>query len=121
MTDLSLLPPSQDVELYSGDDQRIRVEVYEADGTTPADITGATIASQVRLNADDDTVALTATVEPVDLTLGTFDLVFTGGDLATLLAGRVQWRGVWDCEYELGGTPRTVVRGAFTIVSDVTR
>jgi hypothetical protein len=118
---ISTGPSPLDWEAYAGDINRATLSMpSEAD---PVDITGAVVEAQARASASDATVAATATVTLVEPVLGTFTVEWDGEALRTLVAGEEKWTGVWDLQIiETGETlPRTVYRGVFTVIHDVTR
>ena len=76
----------------------------------PIDLTGKTIAAQLRDRADStDSTALTVT--PVDLPAGQFTVSQTAATKG----------GVYDVQVTTGDLPRTYIRGRLSIVRDVTR
>lgn len=114
-------PMTLDWSVYVGDSNE---ELFEflTDGV-PWDLTGAVVTAQARVTAPDPAIAVTATVAPVDPTIGTYHVSWDGEALRTLLAGAETWKGTWDLQVlEAGKTlPRTLLRGAFLATHDVTR
>lgn len=107
---LSAVPLDQPLILYQGDDWRLDIVVTNPDGT-PADLTGATVSSQVRRTPDAAEVLgeFTATIEG-----NTIHLHMPASTSATITSG------VWDCQL---ATPDvvTLVGGKLTVPLEVTR
>lgn len=88
-----------------------------ANGATPVDLTGASLAMQVRRKAADTTVTFTPTVTITGAAAGTFDIEITQAQLAGLT-------GVFDFDLVLtvaGGDKTTVMFGKLQIDQGVTR
>ena len=115
-------PATLDWKVYAGDANKELLQFYAAD--QPWNLTGATITAQARKTASDPTAALTATctVETASGT-GIVSVAWDGEQVRTLLGASEEWTGVWDLQVkETGQTlPRTVLRGVFSAVMDVTR
>jgi hypothetical protein len=114
-------PAPLDWETYSGD---ANLEIFEVvTESDPVDITGAEIAAQARVSASDPAVALEAVTEVVEPLLGRFTVAWPGEEVRALLGVEERWTGVWDLQFTAAGEPlpRTLLRGVFTAVADVTR
>jgi hypothetical protein len=99
-----------------GDDLIIPFEYMEDDGTTPIDLTGCTITSQVRTKPG-GYIILEFDVELTDAESGKFTL--SAPHAAT--SGIMKETGVWDVQLETaGGLIDTIVEPAsVTIIRDV--
>ena len=109
-------------DVYAGDAQSLLVTVTESG--VPVGLTGATIESEVRETPiAPDPPTLTGGVTLVDAVNGQFSLSWPAADLTTALDGAAEFHGVWDVQMtELAAPdPVTLLRGRFTIRSDVTR
>jgi len=104
---------TQPLELYQGDDYAAIVHV-SFDGA-PADLSGYTVAAQIRRNNADS--------DPIEATIGTS---ITGSDIildidktvTTDLAGSF----MWDLQLTDGtGTVTTIMRGPVHVMLEVTR
>lgn len=113
-------PQQLDWEVYAGDLNR---ELFAVQTTDPVDLTGAVIEAQARKSAVDKDIALTAKVTPVELTLGQFTVEWSGTEVRALLAGEMNWSGVWDLQITMADEtlPMTLLRGQFVATHDVTR
>jgi len=108
-------------ETYVGDANEETFEFLS--GNDPQDITGAIITAQARAAASDPTPAIDAVCTVTDGPKGLATVAWDGELLRTLVGNEDQWVGVYDMQIlELGKTlPRTVLRGKFTAILDVTR
>lgn len=120
---LDLSPVVINLKAARGDTWRVRVEVYEAnpDGTpnvdSPVDLDGSTLSSQFRHRETGELFA-TATVEPVDLAAGTFDVVVAHADTADAPLGKSL---AYDVQQDTGTERRTIVTGSVRVVVDWTQ
>ena len=114
-------PSPLDWKVYAGD--RNEAQFVFTAGGAPWDLTGADISAQARLRDIDPAVALTATTVWVDAAGGLATVGWDGEEVRALLAGATHWQGVWDFQVlEAGQTlPKTMLRGKFTAIYDVTR
>lgn len=87
----------------------------------PVDLTGYTVTAQARAKATDQAAALTAAITVVNATQGQIEIRWPGAAVATLLAGKATWKGVWDLQLTSADGPLTVAAGNFGAVMDVTR
>lgn len=111
-TTISRLPTGVDMILYQGDDFALTITVRNPDGTD-ADLTGAIVRSQIRVNPGDATVA------------GQFTVGVTGNMITLTLPGPTSAtlpnQCVWDCEMTVSGRTTTLVAGRITLTPEVTR
>lgn len=105
---IDLRPKVLNLSAYRGDAWSLRITL------TGMDLTGSTIAAQVRARPDSTEVLATLDVSPVDLSAGVFDI----GQAAATEGGH------YDVQITPGGTgglPRTYVRGRLQVTADTTR
>lgn len=120
---LDLSPTVVNLKVARGDTWRVRIEVYVAnpDGTpdleNPVDLDGSTLSSQFRHRATGEPFA-TATVDPVDLAAGTFDVVVAYGDTGEAPLGKTL---AYDVQQDTGTERRTIITGAVRVVADWTQ
>jgi hypothetical protein len=89
---------------------------------TPIDLTGMAVTAMARKKATDADPAVTAEVTITDPVNGQGFLRWPGAEVATSMAGKAEWIGVWDMQIDDGATdPVTVAAGGFTATMDVTR
>jgi hypothetical protein len=122
MTVLTLGPAVLDLAgIRAGDRNLIQFTLTRAGG--PVDLTGQTLMAHARYNASSvDPPALAAVVVITDAPGGVLTVRWPGDDVRALMREAPTWRGVWDLQMAAGGSdPVTMVAGAFTAVSDVTR
>jgi hypothetical protein len=118
-----MVPATHPITVYRGDafNQPYRLRERLADGTSgdPLDLTGCTVAAQIRQDADSTTVLATFTCS-LGTDLGVVNTSLTGEQTGELVgSGPI---GVWDLQVTWpDGTPRTYLRGRVTLVKDVTR
>ena len=119
MAKLSLVPPKQNIELYSGDTTNILLYI-------PADLTNAAVSMAVKQEDGTALFALTEgsgiTVTPNDLPpngLGTYSSVRLAPTSAqtSLLEGV---SAVYDVQAVTGSEVRTWLRGSITAIADTT-
>lgn len=108
-------PVPTDLWVYRGDSGRFQVNVTEADGTTPVDISAATWLAEI--HTPDDAPAGQFTIEPL---AGQPHIVEVVLDAATS-ASLVEPSYVYDVEMTLGGEVTTLIRGTITVEADVSR
>jgi hypothetical protein len=108
---------THNLELRQGDDFTQILSFFEADGTTPKNLTGYQVRAQLR--------RWPSSPDGIDLVIDTDQLVL-GGTVtislngATTTALRVR-PYVWDLELEEpGGTVQTVLTGSVTVLAQVT-
>jgi hypothetical protein len=122
MATLDLTPGGLDLKVYSGDENRMVLQVLA--GGVPMDLTGVEIAAQARSDRLPATaVGVDAVVVPVDAAMGLFALTWDGEVLRTLIGSEPSWVGVWDLQLlGLGKVlPESPLGGTFTAMPDVTR
>jgi hypothetical protein len=118
---MSSNPISRDV--VQGDDISYQFKLYQDDAkTTPVDLVGATITSDIRKEYSQP-VAASFTVENTDLPNGTFTLKMSGATTAGLslnAKGRIT-SFVWDVQVKFqDGTIKTPVYGYLKVQRQVT-
>lgn len=109
MTNVDLSARTVDIRVTRNDAWSLQITLQAPDGT-PINLTGKTIAAQLR-DRPDSTDSTALTVTPVDLTLGKFNI---GQAAATT-------HGVYDVQVTTTGAPRTYIKGRLDIAADVTR
>lgn len=104
----------KDLQLYRGDSAAFRVQIWSDDGTTPYDLTGATVAVQFRDKYDGtEVVDWNTTVELPNVVL----VVVTPAMWDISPAG-----GVWDLQVtDATGFVTTPVAGKVKVTLDVTQ
>ena len=114
------LPGVHDFSIYAGDTAIKKWQLFRSDGETPSDLTGATIVFQAKNSPFDVEPLLPLKAVMDDARQGAFHLEFPAytGDLVEAGA---ELRLVYDMEMRLNGMTKTLVRGALTIVRDITR
>lgn len=109
----SNIPMPLDISIYQGDTFRMRLGVYESDGTE-ADLTGMTARAQIRPT-------------PTDLTvLAEFATQINGSDVDLLLssdvtAGLAAGGAAWDVQLTSATDVTTLAFGSVSITPEVTR
>jgi hypothetical protein len=101
-------PLEVDLEIYRGDDFFLTLTVLNPDGS-PTDLTGATVAAGIQVNAQ--TVSLVSTITSNQISLQLSNAVSQGivGDL-----------GTWECEITYSNTTvQTLAAGSVTIEGDI--
>lgn len=125
MPPISLLPASQDLQLYCGDGVDLRLVVTDTDGS-PLPLTGA-IDAQIRSSR---TNSEEAAVFDADLTEAANGIVYLSltGDQTSALHGVApnqpieRFSGVWDVQWTpTGAEPLTILQGNVESSLDVTR
>lgn len=113
------MPTEQALTWYRGDQPpAITVTVTDADDD-PIDLTGSTMACQVRARAG-DTVLAELVVDEDDFVTGVARVVPTAEDSETV--GARTSLAVYDVEWtDSQGVVRTLVYGTITVTQDVTR
>lgn len=106
---VNLVPETVNIEAYAGDDLSVTVRFVDGFVPDPA----STYAADVK----------PATGDPATETFGT--AVVVDGVVLTMTPAQTNaltgFSGVWDCEWtDEGGQVKTLVRGSFTCVDDVT-
>ena len=123
MTAINIGPQQLDIiGVVAGDDTVVDLNITR-DGT-PEDTTGAVVASQVRRRpTDPDPALITAVITVVDETQGQYKITYPGPQVRTALGTNESLSLVYDANITLmgAGAPVTLLKGAFRIVSDVTR
>ena len=113
------MPSRANLELYQGDDYSALVTVYEADGTTPVNLTGYTPRAQIRRDVADRAAEVLAeiTIAIADAAGGMLTLALDH-DVTVTLSGKL----LWDLQLtdSLGGIT-TILAGAVNVTSEVTR
>ena len=114
-------PSALDLVVYAGDANTIAMEIYTQGG--PTDTTGAALAAQARVKAPAATIVAEAVITAVDEVAGRWTMSWDGEALRAVLSGQESWKGVWDLQITWAGAalPKTLLRGDFTILHDVTR
>jgi hypothetical protein len=122
MAKISSGPMPLDWDVYLNDRNREVFEVVTSHGTAsdPVDLTGAVVTAQARATAPDPVVAAAAVAVVTEPLLGRFTVEWP---VLPPLDGAESWKGVFDIQIvEAGETlPKTLLRGAFVVVHDVTR
>ena len=121
MAVIDVAPPKVDLlHIRAGDRNLLNIKLTQDGG--PFDLTGAIIEAQARVTAIDANVALTAVISMIDPVQGLFEMRWPGDEVQTLLNGASEWKGVWDLQVTIGAAdPQTLMAGAFTAETDVTR
>jgi hypothetical protein len=106
----------QDLSIYQGDDYQAMVNVVNADGT-PADITGYSVAAQIRRKVAD--AASTVDAELVTEVESPTIKLFLGHEKTVQLSGVY----AWDLQLTETATGfiTTILTGKVTILQEVTR
>jgi hypothetical protein len=111
-----MTPGTYDLNLYRGDTWKARFQLYDViDGAqSPVDLTGATVAAEIR-------------DRPNGLTIVELDCVITLPNIIDVAMTPAMWTdaptgtGAWDLEITYGnGDVHTAVAGKVTITADVT-
>lgn len=108
---LSAIPVPVNLNIYQGDDLFLDLIVTNTDGT-PADLSSAAAASQIRTS-------------PGGALLATFNCTIAGNvvslHLSSAQAQQIQGNAAWDCQLIwLSGVINTLVAGSVTAMRDVT-
>jgi hypothetical protein len=109
-------PAQQPLDIYRGDTGHWRLRLWDdAAGTQPHDLTGTTVAAQIRAKPGAPVLAdLVCTVTLPN----TVDIVLEAAASAAITAKA----GAWDLEVtDAAGAVNTPVAGAVTITEDITR
>jgi hypothetical protein len=114
------------LEMFRGDDESFDVSVYEVDGTTPVDLTGATLRFTAKRRVSD--ADLDAVIE-LTTDDGTITVTNAGQGKARLDVPAAQTfdltrdlRLLWDLQItDIADKVRTVATGDLIIRRDVTR
>jgi len=113
VTTVSELPLPVNLDLYSGDDFSMQLTLTNPDGTI-ADLSNATVMSEIRTTAAAPAIAATFTP---DITGNVISLTLAGSDTQELVG-----KFVWDCQITSGSQlVTTLVAGKVTFTQDVTR
>lgn len=116
MSSVSQAPPTLNVSFVRGDDLSLNVALTDADAV-PINITGWTLAAQVRLTATTTTTLAEWAVGNRDDANGTFTLSLTDEQTATLPETCVSdLQGA-----DAGGLVRTYLSMKLAVIRDVTR
>jgi hypothetical protein len=102
------------IKAVKGADLVLAVTVYQADGTTPQDLTGRTYVSKIRTSAaDTGSPAATFTQAVVSAAAGTMTLTLAAATTATLDTGTTYY---WDIlETVTSGGAKTVLAAGSTL------
>lgn len=121
MTVIDVGPAKLDLlRIRAGDRNAFTVRLTDSNGVV--NLSDKTIEAQARLTPTDTTIAVSAVISIIDATQGLFEMRWPGEDVRTVLDSSDKWSGVWDLQMAEGSEdPQTLVAGAFTIESDVTR
>jgi hypothetical protein len=109
-----MMPGTYPLTLYRGDTYTFRVVLWaDPEQTDPVDLTGATVAAEIRDKPSGTTiVSMTCTVTTPNIV----DVALDADD-----AELVPLKGAWDLEITYpDGTVHTVLAGAVTATADVT-
>jgi hypothetical protein len=107
---------THNLELRQGDDFTQILSFFEADGTTPKNLTGYQVRAQLR-RWPSSLDGIDLVIDTDQLVMGTVTISLSG---ATTTALRVR-PYVWDLELEEpGGTVQTVLAGTVTVQAQVT-
>ena len=112
-TTITALPLSVTLVVYAGDDFYVDVEVTNPDDS-PMDLSDCTATAQIRISAEDNTIA------------GTFDCSIVGNVITLHLShddsATIGDKNVWDCQIVNGaGDVTTLVAGTISTTPEVTR
>jgi hypothetical protein len=107
------LPQKLDLDLYRGDTERFKLEVWDDDGKTqPTDLTGVTFKAEVRDKPGGS--ILFATLAVSSSAPGTIDVAIDAATSAMLATGS------WDLQLTYpSGDVRTIVYGKVKVTVDV--
>ena len=121
MTVIDVGPAKLDLlRIRAGDRNAFNVKLTDSNGIV--NLTDKVIEAQARIRPTDPAIAVSAVITMTDVAQGEFEMRWPGEDVRDVLAGADTWSGVWDLQItEPGQDPQTLVAGAFTIESDVTR
>src|SRR4029450_8086065 len=113
------MPSNASLNLYQGDDWAALVSVFEADGTTPFDLTGMTPRAQIRRDVADRALEVLA-----EITIGVVDAA--GGllslDLDHTVTAGLSGHLLWDLQLtDAAGEITTILAGGVNVTSEVTR
>jgi len=113
------MPTNASLNLYQGDDWAGLVSVYQADGTTPFDLTGYTARAQIRRDVADRALDVLA-----EITIGVVDAA--GGllslDLDHTVTATLSGHLLWDLQLtDAAGEITTILAGGVNVTSEVTR
>jgi hypothetical protein len=103
--------------LVAGDDYTFEFTLVESDGTTPRDISAATIrftAKYKPTDADPGIVQISATI--VDGPTGRFDVILSESDVA----GPQAIRGLYDIQMTIAGDTETLIHGDIEWAPNIT-
>lgn len=110
---VGVLPEEVDLIVYQGDDVRWTLPLLQ--NGTPADLSGCTLAAQIRVTPSDDTILATITI-----TVASSNVSFwlAGSDSA----GLPKSGAVWDAQVtDVDGFVSTFVAGNVLVTEQVTR
>lgn len=102
-------------DLTRGDDWSLTVRFWQADGTTPINLTGRVFAAQFRESED----AAAMVPFTVDLTHAATGEVTVS--MSHTLTAALRRDGVWDFQQTRSGQVLTLLRGRVSVIKDVTR
>lgn len=102
-------------DLPAGDSRLLEITIYEEDGSTPADISGATVRWAAKRRGGSETVILTEAsgLTVVDAAAGRVDVAIPKGTISI--------KGPWDHELEIvsGEVSRTPLRGVINVLAAI--
>jgi hypothetical protein len=122
MTVIDVGPAKLDLlRIRAGDRNAFNIKLTDSNGIV--NLSDKTIEAQARLTpTEPDPPAVSAIINMTDPAQGEFELRWPGDAIRDVLGSADSWTGVWDLQLtETGQDPQTLVAGAFTIESDVTR
>lgn len=111
-----------DFVVYQGDTFRKTI-TYSTDGSpSVVDLTSVTISGDVKVDRTSDPI-VSFTIDPTDLANGTFDIVLSSTQTASLPIRGARFNFLYDLQLDFGGSPpdiKTILFGNLRAIAQVT-
>lgn len=112
------MPGTANLSIYQGDDYAADVTVFEADNTTPADLTGYTAQAQIRTQAGDSCANPAATFAVTIVLPNTITIQLSHDQTKALTRSGY----VWDLQaINADGWITTLLAGSVQVTREVTK